>query len=91
MENQQVIVRNFDGRPLRRVVFDATERTILVMSNETRMLVESGLMPAIGVPEGGIFEMDEAVMDSLEKEWNQNGGTQPATWNRLNRYRPLRR
>lgn len=91
MENELVIVRNVDGRPLRRTVFDTSQETVLVVSDTTREAAEAGVIPAIGVPPDGIFELDEAVLSLLETEWKQNNRTEPATWARLRHYRPLRR
>jgi hypothetical protein len=83
MEKQLVIVRDYRGTPLRRVAWRSESGRILVSSERALAATESGQLPAIGCPEGDIFQYDTAKFDQLEKEWNENNRVCDDSWSIL--------
>lgn len=86
MQRPVVIVRDYRGKPLKRVALQGGDGRILISSERALAAVEAGLIPAIGCPQEDLFQFDPNKFDHLEKEWKENGRLSPEAWRGLAPY-----
>ena len=81
MKGETVIVRAFRGRPHIRRVWESTDTTVYVCSEERyqRLLVDEYEWPPTGFPREDVFHFDPNVVDKLMQEWETN----PSVWEQL--------
>jgi hypothetical protein len=81
-----VIIRAFEGEPLRRVVVDAYEGRVLVAHPDSLVRLESGDTSPLSVPRSDVFEFDGDLFQRLVDEWNHLGETRAVTWKALRQW-----
>lgn len=83
MEKRLAIVRDCYGAPHRRVALIDEKGRIRVSSERSVAAVCAGEIPAIGCPDGDLFEFDAAKFDQMDKEWNENARVSDFLWQSL--------
>ncbi len=85
MDGRFVIVRDFEGKPLRRVVVKVGERVIYVANPDALQRVNSGESSAVGFPPEDVYVYDEIEFSKLALEWDATG--RATQWNTLRIFR----
>lgn len=83
MQQSTVIVRAFEGEPLKRVVVEAGDKRVSVALPDTLHRIASGEACAISLPRADLFQYDEGAYARLVAEWRTKGSTNPQTWRSL--------
>lgn len=85
MDGRLAIVRDFEGKPLRRVVVNIGERLVYVANPELLERVRSGESSPVGFPPEDVYVYDDITFSKLTLEWGATGSA--TQWNALRIFR----
>jgi len=83
-----VIVRAFEGCPLKREVIWSDRQHVYLVNPEMIEALERGETHPIGFPTEDVFIYTSESYDTLMRIWNNIGSVPDATWQQLDCYRP---
>ena len=83
MADHVVIARAFRGKPLSRVVIEASRGRVYVANPALLEGVRNGDTYAVAFPSEDVFEFNEGIYERLTSEWEKTGATLPETWKQL--------
>lgn len=86
MAHSFVIVRQFDGAPLRRVVICEGAGRVYVSSERAIERAESGELPPVGFERGDVFAFDERAFAALAARWAEQQVIPAEAWSALTPY-----
>lgn len=84
MPHPLVMVRQYDGSPLRRVAVCVGNGRIYVSSERAIEAAESGALPPVGFPNEDVFAFEARTFDQMVEDWKTG---RPVTWDQLQPYR----
>lgn len=87
MDPRQVIVRSYDGEPLKRVAVRAESGLVYVVNPDLLAEFQAGATHAVGFPEADVFEYDDDLFHRLRQHWET--GLMRKDWAATRPYRPV--
>jgi hypothetical protein len=86
MENDLVIARGFQGKPLKRVAMGRRKGLVYLANPALLAAIRAGESEPVGFPATDVFAFDDNEFAALEREWEARGSVAPAAWATLSRY-----
>jgi hypothetical protein len=85
MDGRLAIVRDFEGKPLARVVVNIGDRLVYVANPDLLERVQAGKSSAVGFPPEDVYVYDDITFSKMSSEWEATG--RASQWNALKIFR----
>lgn len=82
-----VLVRAFDGRPLKRIAVDQKSDVLYIANPKSRDEVATGRCKPIGFRRSQCFTWNIEAFERLARQYAATGSTTPEDWNALTPFR----
>lgn len=87
MMQNLVIVRGFEGEPVRMVVVGTDGNRVTVAHPTMLEKIAAGESFPVSLPLSDVYRFDSDLFERLLREWRGSSGTSPTTWEALSHWR----